>query len=119
MLRPSSGEKCGLVLLAWPLAVMFAWGLSLQAAAEPKHSRPDRLHGWVHANDKDGYTFILRVRGSDVRRTVIYDRDTRHTYLGEDSSIEMVREGWRVICLGRFDEPGRLRARQIDVREVR
>ena len=106
-------------LLACLLAVLVTCGLSRLAAAEPKDSEPDRIHGFVHTHDEDGYTFVLRVRGSDVHRTVIYGRDTPHTYRGEDSSIEMVREGWRVICLGRFDDKGRLKARLIDVREVK
>ncbi len=103
-------------LVVWSLALVLVAGLTAQPRDGSKKPKSDRLHGWVQTHDKDGYQFTLRV--DDVLRTVTYTDDTIYTYRNERSSFEMVREGWRVICLGEFDKKGQMDAKRIDVREI-
>ena len=80
-------------------------------AAKPK---VDRLSGTVQMISKDTSTITLRKNNSD--RFVVYNKDTKYTLHNKPSSLDQVKEGRKVICLGKFDEKNRLVATRIDVR---
>jgi hypothetical protein len=65
--------------------------------------------------NKDASTFTVRTSGN-IQRTVIYNSDTKFTKVNEPGSLDEVKEGVRVICVGKFDEKGRLAATTISVR---
>jgi hypothetical protein len=100
------------------LGVLLALALTAVATAQdPKakgKSKEDRLSGTVHMIDKNSSTITLRKGNSN--RQVVYGSDTKFTMRTKPSSLDDVKEGRRLICLGTFDEKTRLVATRIDVR---
>jgi Cu/Ag efflux protein CusF len=82
-----------------------------KSAATPKE---DRLSGTVKLISKDTSTITLRK--DNTTRSVVYNNDTKYTLHNKPSSLDQVKEGRKVICLGKFDEKNRLVATRIDVR---
>ncbi|MBI3666131.1 MAG: hypothetical protein HY236_07880 [Acidobacteria bacterium] len=103
--------------LALFLGTLLTLSLGVQASAKGKKAKESRFNGTVHSVDKNASLIVLR-RGTDERQ-VVYNANTKFTYQNKDSSIDEVKEGRRVICLGDFNDKKQLVARQIDVREGR
>jgi len=82
-----------------------------KSAAKPKE---DRLSGTVQMISKDTSTITLKKDGAT--RSVVYNNETKYTKQNKPGSLDDVKEGLRVICLGKFDEKNRLVATRIDVR---
>lgn len=83
--------------------------------AEAKKKAADRLSGRIQMINKDTSTITL-VRGN-VKRSVVYSPSTKITYQNKPSTMEEVKEGRRVIVLGKFDEKAQLQATRIEIRE--
>jgi hypothetical protein len=102
-------------LIAVLLAGVFAVGV--QAAGEKDF---DRLEGLVQLISWDTSTVTvgeyLTSQGNRFPRQVTFNNATRFTYRNKPSSVEMLKEGRRVICLGKFDAAGKFQAIRIDVR---
>jgi hypothetical protein len=94
------------------LGVLLTGGVALAQAK----GKEDKLEGTIHMINKDTSTITLRVRGN-VQRQVVYTPDTKYTYRNKPGSMEEVKEGRRVICLGTFNDKTQLVATRIDVRE--
>jgi hypothetical protein len=92
-----------------------ATALPLTLVSQEKQE--DRLDGRVQVLDKDKSTFTMTIKGGTVQRHVIYSGDTKFTFRNKAGSIDQLKEGVRVICLGKFDADGRLMATRIDIRE--
>lgn len=111
------------VILAVLLGVALVASLSGQAyaqeekgAAKAKAPAEDRLSGTVHMIDKATSTITLRTRGN-VMRQVVYSDATKITNQNKPGgTLEEIKEGTRLICLGKFDEKTRLIATRIDIR---
>jgi hypothetical protein len=103
----------------WLIAALLvgAFAVSVQAADDAKL---DRLEGRVQMINWDTHTITLGVNVSSatsrVPRVVIFNDSTKFTYRNEPSSLEMLKEGRRIICLGKFGEEAKLFAARIDVR---
>jgi Cu/Ag efflux protein CusF len=82
-----------------------------KAKAAPKE---DRVSGTIRMINKD--TSTITVRKDNMDHQVVYSVDTKYTKRNKPGKIEDVKEGVRVICLGKFDEKKRLVASRIDVR---
>jgi Cu/Ag efflux protein CusF len=82
-----------------------------KAKAAPKG---DKVDGRVHMIDKATSTITLR-KGT-VEKHVVYSDQTKFTKQNKPASLEDVKEGVRVICVGKFDEKNRLVATRVDVR---
>ena len=82
-----------------------------KAKAAPKE---DRIEGRVHMIDKA--TSTITVRKGNVNKPVVYSDQTKFTKQNQPASLEDIKEGVRVICLGKFDEKSRLVATRVDVR---
>lgn len=89
-----------------------------QAKKEKKSSKEERISGRVHMVNKDTSTITVRT-GGNVQRQVVYSADTKFTYRNQAGSMDDVKDGRRVICIGKFDEKTRLMASRVDVREGR
>jgi hypothetical protein len=80
----------------------------------------DRLEGRVQTINWDTSTVTVGVhmgsQATRVPRVLVFSDKTQFTYRNEPSSIEMLKEGRRVICLGKYDESGKFFAGRIDVR---
>jgi len=108
--------KRWIVLSLGLLVVLF---LGLQAAAQEtkkkaKAGSEDRLSGRIQMISKD--TSQITLLRNNVKRTVVYSPETKITLLNKPSTMDEVKEGKRVICLGKFNEKGQLVATRIDVR---
>ena len=102
------------IFVACCLAVAVAVGFSQTLGAAPNKPKLGKLEGWVHMVSFDNSTITLRVDGG--MRIVTFNEDTLYTYRNDPSRFEDVKEGWRVICIGKFDKNGKLKATRIDVR---
>lgn len=104
-------------LLALLVCTLFVLVVANQALGQAKQPGTDlnRLSGRVHMIKKDAGEF--QVRAGNAIRTVVYDASTAFSFRNEKSSVDSLKEGVRVICLGKFDEKNRLKAVRVDVRE--
>jgi hypothetical protein len=84
-------------------------------AQEKKESKEDRLSGVIHMINKD--TSTITIRRGNVQRQVVYNADTKYTYQNKPATIDEVKEGRRVICLGKFNDKTQLVATRVEVRE--
>lgn len=104
------------------LGVLLSLAVATQVSAQEKKAKggeaskkEDRLTGTVHMINKD--TSTITIRRGNVQRQVVYNSDTKFTYRNQNGTLDDVKEGRRVICLGKFDEKTRLAATRVDVRE--
>ena len=97
----------GVVLAAGPSA-----GLRGQ---ETRTSSGDRLEGKVQKVDRE--KSVIVVSYDKVTRQVLYDQSTRFTVLNQPGSLDAVKEGFPVICRGKFDRLDRLVAHRVEVQE--
>ena len=106
------------ILIRFSLGVLLTLALVSQGVAQEKKKaaqpKEDRVSGTIQIMNKD--TSTLTVRSGNIQRTVIYNADTKFTKVNKPGSIDEVKEGVRVICVGKFDEKARLVATRIDVR---
>lgn len=103
-------------VLAVICAALFA--TSIQAAGSA-----DRLEGRVHTISGDKTTLTLHVAGTPgstaMKRYVALTDKTQFTFQNQPGSPDQIKEGLRVICVGTFDENGKLFADRVDVRKRR
>lgn len=79
--------------------------------------KQDRIDGSVQMIDKAAKTITVRLRGKPVQRGVIYDDKTAVTFRNKPATLDEVKEGRRVIVLGKSNEKNQLMATRIDVRD--
>jgi hypothetical protein len=105
------------------LVVMFATvGIVAQATAAAQEkkggAKDDRWSGIIQRSNKDQSN--LTVRRGNIERTVVYDSNTKWTKEGnKPADMGDFKDGARVICMGKYDEKGRLMATRIDLRAPR
>lgn len=84
-------------------------------------SAPDRLEGRVHMISTDKTTLTLLVTttpgATAMNRYVELTGKTQFTYQNQPGSFDQIKEGLRVICVGKFDKDGKLIADRVDVRK--
>jgi hypothetical protein len=107
------------LLFALFVAVVLSLALTTSVNAQEKKAKSDesRVSGAVHMINKDTSTITVRERRTNVQRQVVYNAQTKFTYQNKPGSLDDVKDGRRVICLGKFDEKTRLVATRVDVRE--
>jgi hypothetical protein len=90
------------------------------AQARPLGGGLYRIEGTVIAVNKDASTITLRQRGrTNMAWTVRYTDTTSFSYRNTITSLDDVKVGRRIICLGRFGQEGarnEMTATVIDVR---
>jgi Cu/Ag efflux protein CusF len=95
----------------------------ITAAAQKKEgkraAKQERVEGNVHMIDKATKTVTVTLRGkpTETQRQVVYGDSTRFTFRNKDSSVDEVKEGRHVICLGKTNDKHQLIATRIDVRD--
>jgi hypothetical protein len=93
------------------------------AQAKPEGGGLYRLEGTVIAVNKEASTITIRQRSrTNMAWTIHYTDATDFSYRNSKASLEDVRNGRRLICLGRFEEKGGknvMTAVVIDVRSGR
>jgi hypothetical protein len=111
-------KRCIASILAVALvSVGLAAGLSAQAKKD-EATGLDRLEGYVIGIDKDKAEIKIRQRGTTSQEwTLVYTKTTAFTYVNEPAALDKVKEGLRVIALGKFGtEKTKMTAERIDVR---
>lgn len=109
-------------LMGLPLALVLSLALAGEVNAQKKKEekakapKEDRLSGTVQMINKDTSVITLRTR-DNIQRYVVYNAKTKFTYRNKPGSLDEVKDGRRVICLGKYDEKARLVATRVDVRE--
>jgi len=77
----------------------------------------DRLEGTVRSIDKNASTITIQQMGtSKAIWKIDYNKETKFTYRNSASTVDEVKEGRRVICLGKAEGTGKLAAARVDVR---
>ena len=102
------------LILGIVLSLTLTTGVRAQETKPAAKPKEDRLSGTVQMIDKNTSTITLRK--DNTTRSVVYNNDTKYTLHNKPSSLDQVKEGRKVICLGKFDEKNRLVATRIDVR---
>jgi hypothetical protein len=95
-----------------------ALALSTQTAdAREKANKGKQLERWsgrvqlIHTDAPE-----MDIRAGAVQRRVVWTPETKFTFRNKPDSIAHLKEGIRVICLGKYDGV-RLRAVRVDMRE--
>lgn len=109
---------------SWVVALMLitslviAPGLFSQIKQDPK-TKLDQIEGTVQSIDKKAMTFVLRERGtSNLDYTIIYTDKTTFTYRNDPkASIADLKDGVRVVAMGKAEGATKLNAARIDIRQ--
>jgi len=80
-------------------------------------AKESRIDGTIQSVDKGTKTVVVRLRGKQDTRQVVYDDKTQFTFRNKAASLDEVKEGRRVICLGTLGDKNRLMATRVDVRD--
>ena len=100
------------------LAIVFA--VPVVAAQEAKKgaaTKPDRIDGTVHMIDTGAKMITVRLRGKTEQRQALYDDKTAFTFRNKPAKLDDVKEGRRVIIVGKNNEKHQLVATRVDVRD--
>jgi hypothetical protein len=104
------------LLLSCFVALSLSGQAFAQGNAKPTGPQLDRVSGTVQVIAKDINTVTVR-DSRNITRHVVYGDATKFTKVNKPGgSLDEIKEGTRVICLGRFDEKTRLVAARIDIR---
>jgi hypothetical protein len=115
------------VMIALLLAVFLSLCLAGQAfaqdqpatekAAKEKAAKADRIHGVVQSINKETSTITVKQSRTGMIRQIVYSDATKWTKENKPgASLDEVKEGTDIICLGKFDPNGKLEASRVDVR---
>ena len=112
------------VLLVVFLLVAAGFSAQTGVASEPQQAKakaksgaqPDRIDGTIVRFDKNNSTMEVRLRRTNAMRNVLWSSETKWTERNKPADISLLKDGARVICLGKFDQKGRLLAARIDFR---
>ncbi len=105
------------ILIGLFLGVVLALSTATQVYAKDKKadSKDQRLSGTIHMINKD--TKVITLQKGTMQRQVVYTDDTKYTYRNKPGSMDDVKEGRRVIVLGKYNDKTQLVASRVDVRE--
>jgi hypothetical protein len=88
-------------------------------APEKKAAKLTRVEGSVQSIDTATKTVTVRLRGKTNTVPVLFNDKTLFTFRNKAGSIDQVKDGRNVICLGRLNDKSELIASRIDVRDER
>jgi hypothetical protein len=106
-------KRSRLFLSALCLALVVSLAILPLSAAD---KADNKITGTIKMINKDASTLTVRPRNSANTKTVVYSADTKITLRTKPATMDAVKEGRRVICLGKLDDKNRLVATHIDVR---
>lgn len=106
-----------IVVLMLVCSLLAAPGLFSQIKTDPA-SKLDRVEGTVLSVDKAKMTMVVRERGTaNLDYTVSFTDKTTYTYRNEPAKAEDVKDGVRVVALGKAEGANKLAAARIDIRQ--
>ncbi len=87
-------------------------------ATKDEQSGLDKFDGRIMSINKDTSTITIQQSGKTATWQIIYNKDTTYTYRNQPGTIDDVKEGRRIIVLGKFEaKSNKMTATRIDVRE--
>ncbi len=108
------------------ISVLFAslLALSLVLAAstfaqvkQDTKTKLDRIEGLVQSVDKAKSTFsVQQMDPTQALWKISFDEKTKFTYRNNASSVDDLKQGVRVVCLGKAGATGTLKAERVDLR---
>jgi aspartyl/asparaginyl-tRNA synthetase len=99
------------------MGLCLALALTLSAVPVAAQEKPDRVEGRIQNFDKATSTVTVTLRGKTNTVEVIFNEKTVFTFRNKASTVEEVKTGRNVICLGKLNDKAQLMATQIDVRD--
>lgn len=97
-------------------SLLLAPGLFSQIKQDP-NTKLDSIEGTVQSIDKTKMTLVIREKGtSNLDYTIIYNDKTIYTYRNGPGKAEDVKEGVRIVALGKANGATKLDAARIDIR---
>ena len=109
-------SKSSMLALALILSLVLIPCLVAQAKKDVK-SGEDRLEGTIQSVNKDTSTISIRqANKNNVIWQIGFNKDTKFTFRNKDASVAELKEGIRVICLGKFLDGPKMTATRIDAR---
>jgi hypothetical protein len=106
-----------IVVLAMAGSILWAPALYPQAKKDVA-TKLDRVTGTVRSIDKDKSTITVQQKGTtNIIWEVAYGKETKFTYRNAPSSLDEVKEGRSLICVGKLEGKTRLMAAQVDIRD--
>jgi Cu/Ag efflux protein CusF len=108
------------LFVAMGLCLAIAVTLSaVPAAAQEKKAAPKltRVEGNVQSIDTATKTVTVRLRGKTNTVLVLFSDKTLFTFRNKAGSVDQVKDGRHVICVGTYNDKQQLIASRIDVRD--
>ena len=106
-------------IIALLLAAVLVFALAMVAGAQEKKKKEagDRVSGTIQTINKDTKTISVRQSSGNVQRQVVYSDSTQITNQNKPGgTLDELKEGVRVICIGKFNDKTQLVATRIDIR---
>jgi uncharacterized protein YoxC len=106
-----------IIALVVGAALFFALAMVMGAQdKKTKKTKEDRISGTIQMMNKDTKTITVRASGN-IQRQVVYNDDTKYTKVNKPGgTLDELKDGTRVICLGKFNDKTQLVATRIDIR---
>ena len=108
-------SKIGVLALALVITLVIIPCMMAQVKKDAE-SGLDRISGTIQSIDKDTSTITVRQTNQSITWKVVFSKDTKFTFQNAAATVAELKDGRRVICLGKTDEKSRLIASRIDVR---
>ena len=89
-----------------------------QKDTKSAEGKQDRIDGSIHMLDTATKVVTVRLRGKPDQRQVVYDDKTAFTFRNKPATLEEVKEGRRVIAVGKNNDKNQLIATRIDIRDA-
>ena len=107
------------LFVAMGLCLAIALTLSGTAAAQGKKAAPKltRVEGNVQSVETATKMVTVRLRGKTNTVPVLFSDKTLFTFRNKAGSVDQVKDGRNVICLGAYNDKQQLVASRIDVRD--
>jgi hypothetical protein len=80
-------------------------------------AKEDRIDGIIQLLDKPTKTVTVRLRDKQQQQQVIYDDKTAFSFRNKPATFDEVKEGRRIIAVGKINDKNQLIATRIDVRD--
>lgn len=107
----------GLMLGSLLILPAIATGEAEQKDSKTAAGKQDRIDGTIHMMDKATKMVTVRLRGKTEQRQVIYDDKTAFTFRNKPGTLDELKDGRRVIVVGKHNDKNQLMATRIDVRD--
>ncbi|MBZ5497347.1 MAG: DUF5666 domain-containing protein [Acidobacteriia bacterium] len=106
-----------IIVLALVFSLVFVPSLYPQVTKEPQTGL-DKLDGTIQAINKEKSTITIIQTGKTAAWQIVYNKDTIFSYRNTAATIDELKDGRRVIVLGKFEKgSNKMTATRIDVRE--